>query len=120
MSLYLGTALFLGGLLISFGSLLVFERRLRKNGALRHTTSLDRRSVGATLRVLLGSGVVSGVGMGVLGMTAFLGGQSGPPGPAACVGAGVFLVITGLGWALILTAGFLVRVDGLERRIQRR
>lgn len=109
--IYFASVLFLTGLLVSFGGLYMFERRIRQQRVLR------REWVGETLRCLIASGLLSGVGMGLLGLTAFIGTRRGEVEWAAYLWAALFLLFAVFGWAAILLAAFLMRVNTLERRL---
>jgi hypothetical protein len=101
-------ALFLVGLGMSFAALYGFERSLRQTGR------LQRAAVGRALRRLIVSGLLSGVGIGLLGLTAFVWGRDAPPGAAAYAWALVFGSLALLGWPAILTAGFMARINALH------
>lgn len=109
--IYFASALFLFGLLVSFSGLYAFERRVRQQCLLR------RDWVGQTLRCLIASGLLSGVGIGLLGLTAFVGARSGAPGWTTYVWAALFVLFAVFGWAAILLAAFLARVNALEHRL---
>ncbi len=111
MIIYFASALFLAGLLVSFSSLYAFERRVRRQRLLR------REWVGETLRCLIASGLLSGVGMGLLGLMAFIGTRRGEVEWAAYLWAALFVLFAVFGWAAFLLAAFLMRVNALERRL---
>jgi len=109
--IYFASALFLVGLLASFSGLYTFERRVRQQRVLR------REWVGDALRRLIASGLLSGVGMGLLGLTAFIGARRGEVGWTSYLWAALFVLFAVFGWAAILLAAFLARVNALEHRL---
>jgi hypothetical protein len=117
--IYLAAVLFLGGLAASFGSLLRFEGRVRADFASGEKRMPDRAAVGATLRRLIASSLVSGIGLGMLGMTAFIWGRSGPPVLAAYLWAALFIVAATFGWMAIVVIAFMARVNTLERYLKK-
>jgi hypothetical protein len=106
--------MFLAGLAFSFWTLFAFERRVRREQA------LPPLGVRAALRRLICGGLVSGVGMGLLGLAAFTWGRSGPPPASAYVWAGFFFLAAALGWPAISVAAFMTRVNSLARLFERR
>jgi hypothetical protein len=111
----MGVMLFLVGLGISLGQLLRFEGDVRRAWVDGGSQKLDRTNVGVTLRGLIFSSLVSGMGIGLLGMSAFVGGRSGPAGAAAYLWATLFALVACLGWPAIVVMAFMARVNTLER-----
>lgn len=109
MIVYAAAALFASGLLLAFFTLYAFERQVRGERMLR------RERVRTALRRLIAAALAGGVGMGLLGLSAFVWGRAGPPGMAAFAWAGVFAVCAVLGWPAILLLAFLGRVNALRR-----
>lgn len=107
--------IFLIGLGGTLWQLMRFEARVRRAWQEHGLKQPDRAAVGATLRRVILFSVVSGLGIGLLGMSAFIWGRTSSPGLAAYLWAALFAIAACLGWPMIVVMAFMARVNSLER-----
>lgn len=106
--IYLGVGLFGAGTLAAFWIMFRYERQVRRD------RMLDRSRVRSALVGLLIFGMISGCGMALLGMSAFIGARGAPAGVSAYLWAVLLAAAAFVGWPVALVAAFMARVNALE------